>query len=137
LRASRQQPATLGRCGPPRAGGRKRSLAWFIAVRPSCVGDSNRPHLPKVNLDSGWCRPLSHLGAGLLKESGSGGEIVAGLVDALMFFAHSATSRPATSSPATPEPANAPHTATLVVYQGRQVPGYRVAYAPRGWVIQG
>jgi hypothetical protein len=77
------------------------------------------------------------LGAALLKVSGSGGEIVAGLVDALMFFAHSATSRPATSSPATPTPANAPHTATLVAYQGRQVPGYRVAYAPRGWVIQG
>ena len=27
--------------------------------------------------------------------------------------------------------------AMLVAYQGRQVPGYRVAYAPRGWVIQG
>ena len=29
------------------------------------------------------------------------------------------------------------HMAMLVAYQGRQVPGYRVAYAPRGWVIQG
>jgi hypothetical protein len=34
-------------------------------------------------------------------------------------------------------PASLIHTAMLVAYQGRQVPGYRVAYAPRGWVIQG
>jgi hypothetical protein len=38
--------------------------------------------------------------------------------------------RPATSAPL-------PQTAVLVAYTGRQVPGYRVAYAPRGWVIQG
>jgi len=34
-------------------------------------------------------------------------------------------------------PASTRHLAMLVAYQGRQVPGYRVAYAPRGWVIQG
>jgi hypothetical protein len=49
----------------------------------------------------------------------------------------------ATATGAGPHPgpqagsASTRHMAVLVAYQGRQVPGYRVAYAPRGWVIQG
>lgn len=49
----------------------------------------------------------------------------------------------ATATGAGPRPgpqagsASTRHLAMLVAYQGRQVPGYRVAYAPRGWVIQG
>jgi len=49
----------------------------------------------------------------------------------------------ATATGAGPHPgpqagsASTRHMAMLAAYQGRQVPGYRVAYAPRGWVIQG
>ena len=40
------------------------------------------------------------------------------------------------SSSATEEPAALP-SLELVTYQGKQVPGYRVASTPKGWVIQG
>ncbi|HEY7146505.1 MAG TPA: hypothetical protein VH637_19870 [Streptosporangiaceae bacterium] len=39
--------------------------------------------------------------------------------------------------PGASRPASRLHSIALVAYQGEQPPGYRVAFMPRGWVVQG
>jgi len=45
-----------------------------------CAGDSGRPHLPGMNLDSGWRRPLFQLarGAGMVARAARGWENASG-----------------------------------------------------------
>ena len=63
-RSITRQTPRFGRSERPQAGGPHRSLAWFLAGAPDLCRRFGPASSAKMNLDSGWCRPLFLLGRG-------------------------------------------------------------------------
>src|SRR5207247_11429282 len=63
-RSITRQTPRFGRSERPQAGGPHRSLAWFLAGAPDLCRRFGPASSVKMNLDSGWCRPLFLLGRG-------------------------------------------------------------------------